>query len=79
MIGVNNRDLRSFEVSLDVSLNLSRMIPKDVLAVSESGIRTADDVQRLSDAGYRAFLVGSHLIRSPSPGVALAQLLNRAR
>jgi len=76
LIGVNNRDLRSFEVSLDVSLNLARMLPKDVVAVAESGIKTADDVLRLSDAGYRGFLVGESLMRSPSPGAALTQLLN---
>jgi indole-3-glycerol phosphate synthase len=76
LIGVNNRDLRSFEVSLDVALNLARMIPKDVVSVAESGIRTADDVRRLSDAGYRGFLVGESLMRSPSPGAALSQLLN---
>ena len=75
LIGVNNRDLRSFEVSLDVSLNLASMMPKDVLAVSESGIRTSDDVKRLSDKGYRAFLVGSHLMSSQSPGAALEQLI----
>jgi len=75
LIGVNNRDLRSFEVSLDVSLNLARLLPKDVLAVAESGIKTGDDVRRLSDAGYRGFLVGESLMRSPSPGAALTQLL----
>jgi len=75
LVGVNNRDLRTFEVSLDVSLNLARIIPKGVLAVAESGIRTADDVRRLADVGYRGFLVGEHLMRSPSPGAALAQLL----
>ena len=77
LIGVNNRDLRNFEVSLDVSLNLARVMPKGVLAISESGIRTADDLRRLSDAGYRGFLVGEHLIRSPSPGAALAELLRK--
>jgi indole-3-glycerol phosphate synthase len=71
LIGVNNRDLRSFEVSLDVSLNLARLMPKSVLAVAESGIRTADDIRRLRDAGYRGFLVGEHLMRSASPGAAL--------
>jgi len=75
LIGVNNRDLRTFEVSLDVSLNLARLLPKDVIAVSESGIRTADDIRRLSDAGYRGFLVGESLMRAPSPGSALKELL----
>jgi indole-3-glycerol phosphate synthase len=77
LIGVNNRDLRTFEVSLDVSLNLGRSIPKNVLAVSESGIRTREDIRRLSDAGFRGFLVGEHLMRFPSPGAALASLLSR--
>ena len=75
LIGVNNRDLLSFEVSLDVSLKLARMLPKEVLAVAESGIRTAEDVRRLADAGYRGLLVGESLMRAPSPGAALAQLL----
>jgi indole-3-glycerol phosphate synthase len=76
LIGVNNRDLRSFKVSLDVALNLARMLPENVVAVAESGIKTADDMRRLSDAGYRGFLVGESLMRSPSPGAALSQLLN---
>ena len=75
LIGVNNRDLRTFVVSLDVALNLAKAIPKGVLAVAESGIRTKDDVRRLSDAGYRGFLVGEHLMRSQSPGAALAKLI----
>jgi indole-3-glycerol phosphate synthase len=75
LVGVNNRDLRTFEVSLDVSLNLARIIPNGILAVAESGIRTADDLRRLSDAGYRGFLVGEHLMRAPSPGAALAELI----
>jgi indole-3-glycerol phosphate synthase len=76
LIGVNNRDLRSFKVSLDVALNLARMLPENVVAVAESGIKTADDMRRLSDAGYRGFLVGESLMRSPFPGAALSQLLN---
>jgi indole-3-glycerol phosphate synthase len=75
LIGVNNRDLRTFAVSLDVSLRLARMMPEGVLAVAESGIRTMEDLRRLSDAGYRGFLIGEHLMRSPSPGEALAELL----
>jgi indole-3-glycerol phosphate synthase len=79
IIGVNNRDLRTFEVSLDVSLSLGRKIPKDVLAVAESGIRTTDDLRRLSDAGFRGFLVGEHLMRAPSPGKALTELIRGSR
>jgi indole-3-glycerol phosphate synthase len=74
LIGVNSRDLRTFEVSLDIALSLARVMPKNVLAVAESGIRTADDIRRLRDAGYRGFLVGEHLLRSPSPGAALREL-----
>ena len=65
----------SDQVSLDVALNLAQMLPEDVVAVAESGIKTAEDVHRLSDAGYRGFLVGESLMRSPSPGAALTQLL----
>jgi indole-3-glycerol phosphate synthase len=70
LIGVNNRDLRTFEVSMD----LARLLPSDVPAVAESGIRTADDIRRLLGAGYRGFLVGEQLMRSDSPGKALADL-----
>jgi indole-3-glycerol phosphate synthase len=79
LIGVNNRDLRTFEVSLDISLSLAAILPQNVLAVTESGIRTADDVRRLSDVGYRGFLVGEQLMRSPSPGRALAELLSSSK
>jgi indole-3-glycerol phosphate synthase len=75
LIGVNNRDLRTFEVSLEVALNLARKLPGHVLAVAESGIRSAEDVRRLSNAGYRGFLVGEHLMRAPSPGKALNELI----
>ena len=75
LIGVNNRDLRTFEVNLDVSLSLARKLPKGILAVAESGIKTAADLRRLSDAGYRGFLIGEHLMRASSPGRALAELM----
>jgi indole-3-glycerol phosphate synthase len=74
LIGVNCRDLRNFELSLEVALNLARVMPKNVFAIAESGIRTADDIRRLGDAGYRGFLVGEHLMRAPSPGDALREL-----
>jgi len=74
-IGVNNRDLRTFQVSLDTSLRLAPRLPKGVVAVAESGIKTADDVRRLADAGYRGFLVGETLLRAASPGAALSALI----
>jgi len=74
VIGVNSRDLRTFEVSLEASLRLAAGLPKHVLAIAESGISSADDVRRLVRAGYRGFLVGTALMRSPSPGAALAGL-----
>jgi indole-3-glycerol phosphate synthase len=74
IIGVNNRDLRSFEVNLETSLRLAEEIPKSILKVSESGIHSKEDVQRLSAAGYQAFLVGEHLMKSPDPAAALRAL-----
>jgi len=73
-VGINNRDLRTFEVSLDVSLNLARQLPSAILAVAESGIRSAEDIRTLTAAGYQGFLVGEQLMRSSSPGAALREL-----
>jgi indole-3-glycerol phosphate synthase len=75
LIGVNNRNLQTFEVSLETSLHLANEIPPHVLAVSESGIRTAEDVARLASAGYRAFLIGESLMSHSDPGAALQALL----
>jgi indole-3-glycerol phosphate synthase len=74
-IGVNNRDLKSFEVSLETSLALVERIPASVVRVAESGIGTAEDLVRLRAAGFDAFLIGESLMRKPDPGVALAELL----
>ena len=71
LIGVNNRDLRTFEVSLDTSLRLAREAPADALLVSESGLNNSDDLQRLYEAGYRGFLIGETLMRADDPAVAL--------
>ncbi len=76
LIGVNNRDLRSFQVSLDVCLRLAAGLPRDVVAVAESGIRTPQDIRRLADAGYRGFLIGEVLMRAAAPGAALAGLVS---
>jgi indole-3-glycerol phosphate synthase len=75
IIGVNNRDLATFEVTLETSLRLAARIPTDVLKVSESGIRSARDIERLRAAGYRAFLVGEHLMKSEDPAEALRALV----
>jgi indole-3-glycerol phosphate synthase len=74
IIGVNNRDLRTFRVSLDVSISLAAEMPEDVVRVSESGIFTCQDVRKLAAAGYNAFLVGEHLVKSPNPTLALQEL-----
>lgn len=74
LLGVNNRNLRTFEVSLDTTLDLFKDLPADRLLVTESGIATRDDVQRMSDAGVQAFLVGEAFMRVAEPGEALAQL-----
>jgi indole-3-glycerol phosphate synthase len=74
MIGVNNRDLETFEVSLDTSLRLSYLMPSEATRVSESGIHTAEDLALLSGAGFHAFLVGESLMRSPHPAAALKAL-----
>ena len=74
IIGVNNRDLTTFEVSLDVSLRLAEHMPPGVIAVSESGIHTARDIARLREAGYAAFLVGERLMKSGDPTAALREL-----
>jgi indole-3-glycerol phosphate synthase len=74
MLGINNRNLRSFEVSLDTTLSMLADVPKDQLLVTESGIVARADVQRLRDAGVHAFLVGEAFMRAKEPGLALAQL-----
>jgi indole-3-glycerol phosphate synthase len=76
LIGVNNRNLKTFEVSLDTTLTLMREIPKDRLLVCESGIHTRDDVLRMGAAGINAFLVGEAFMRAKDPGEALANLFD---
>jgi indole-3-glycerol phosphate synthase len=75
LIGVNNRDLRTFEVKLETSLELAQHMPTGALLLSESGIRTAADIACLRAAGYSAFLVGEHLMKSADPAEALRALV----
>jgi indole-3-glycerol phosphate synthase len=74
LIGINNRNLKTFEVSLDTTLTLMQGVPSDRLLVTESGIITREDVLRMGAAGINAFLVGEAFMRAPDPGVALASL-----
>ena len=76
LVGINNRDLKTFAVSLDVSFRLIDTVPEEVVAVSESGLRTAEDLERLRAAGFDAFLIGERFITEPDPGAALARLLS---
>ena len=78
LIGVNNRNLKTFEVTLDTTLALVRDIPADRLLVCESGIHTRDDVLRMAAAGVNAFLVGEAFMRAQEPGEALAALFGVA-
>lgn len=74
IIGVNNRDLRDFSVSIQRAIRLRSLLRHDALAIAESGIRTADDIRTLRAAGYRAFLVGESLMMSPAKADMLRTL-----
>jgi indole-3-glycerol phosphate synthase len=75
LIGVNNRNLHTFEVSIEVSRELSGFAPAGATLVSESGLRTKDDLRALSALGYRGFLIGETLMRAREPQQALRELL----
>jgi indole-3-glycerol phosphate synthase len=78
LIGVNNRDLGTFEVDLGISERLADRSPDGVVVVAESGIFTAEDISRLEFAGADAFLVGEALMREPDPGLALRELRRKS-
>jgi indole-3-glycerol phosphate synthase len=75
LIGVNNRNLRTLEVNVDASQEIAREIPPGVIAVSESGLTSRDDLRKLSALGYRAFLIGERLMTAPDPEAALKELV----
>jgi indole-3-glycerol phosphate synthase len=75
LIGVNHRDLRTFSIDMSLTEQVARVVPPGTVLVAESGIRSAADVRRLGEAGAHAILVGEHLMRAPSPGAALRELL----
>ena len=76
IIGVNNRNLRTLEVDPRASEALIAGMPRDIVAVSESGLRSADDLERLGALGYSAFLIGEHLMTAKAPGSALKELIS---
>jgi indole-3-glycerol phosphate synthase len=75
IIGVNNRNLRTLEVDTAISREIIGLIPEDVIAVAESGLRTAKDLRSLQDSGYDAFLIGERFMTADDPGAALKDLL----
>jgi indole-3-glycerol phosphate synthase len=79
VLGINNRNLSTFETRIDVTLEMAREVPPSVVLVSESGIRTATDVERLGQAGVDAILVGEALLREDDPGEAASRLVGLAR
>ena len=79
LVGVNNRNLRTFEVSLETSVKLARLAPAGALLVSESGLHHAADLRRLKEHGFHGFLIGESLMRSADPEIALRNLRNDAR
>jgi len=75
IIGINNRNLADFSVSLETTITLHSLIPKDMIVVSESGIHTREDVKRLEDVGVNAILVGEALVKSIDPAVKIRELI----
>jgi indole-3-glycerol phosphate synthase len=78
LVGINSRNLKTFQVDLNTALRLANRLPKNVVRVAESGIDSGADIARLREAGYDAFLIGESLMRAPSPGEALKELMESA-
>jgi indole-3-glycerol phosphate synthase len=76
LLGINNRDLHSFETSLATTLNLAKLVPENKLLITESGIHTPGDVQLMLDNNIYGFLVGEAMMRAPEPGIKLKQLFS---
>jgi len=76
LLGINNRNLKTFEVTLDTTLSLLSMVPSNKTLVTESGILSRADVQLMRENRINAFLVGEAFMRAPDPGVALSELFN---
>ena len=76
LVGINNRDLTTFEVDKNLSLKLSKKISRDITVVSESGINSKEDILSSKEQGIHSFLIGESLMREPSPGEALKKILD---
>ena len=76
IIGVNNRDLHSFKVSLDVSRRLINQVPQNAMMIAESGLQTREDLVELKNLGFRGFLIGETLMKSENVETALQELIN---
>jgi len=74
-VGINNRNLKTFEVDIDQSIKLANIIPSDVVKVAESGIKSANDAFVLSKAGFDAFLIGEQFMKNSNPGYELSVFL----
>ncbi|MFN3968317.1 indole-3-glycerol phosphate synthase TrpC [Flavobacterium sp.] len=79
IIGVNNRNLKTFEVSLQYSMDLVTQIPNDFVKISESGLSTVDDLKLLKSHGFQGFLIGENFMKTDNPGVALEQYINQLK
>ncbi len=79
LVGVNNRNLKTFEVSIDISLDLINKIPKDKPAVAESGISDVDTIVTLRNAGFKGFLIGENFMKQASPSIAFADFVNQLK
>ncbi|NND15257.1 MAG: indole-3-glycerol phosphate synthase TrpC [Eudoraea sp.] len=77
MLGVNNRDLKTFKVDIQTSIELSTMVPDGVTLVSESGLDSSEDIVKLREAGFTGFLIGTHFMRQENPGDAAKQFINQ--
>ena len=76
IIGINNRDLKTFTVDLDVSLNLSKSVPGEIIVIAESGIRSNEDINKLRRVGVHVFLIGETFMKAPDPGAELRSLID---
>jgi indole-3-glycerol phosphate synthase len=79
LVGVNNRNLKTFEVSIDTSLDLINKIPKEKPAIAESGISDVDTIVTLRQAGFKGFLIGENFMKQASPSIAFADFVNQLK